>query len=633
MSAEAWPIPDDTTDLYDGFVDWLAQRGVGNPSFFTGARSLLRRFPDPQGFATLPLASRLSEGGHVRPMLTFLMLHGYLHPGYDYLLERRLTAVLKEGAVSPIGSDLATFLGAAEQLGYSLRARETMASQVPVRMLIESGHRLVELCDEDFEAFEAALSERELRHGRDYKHYRIALYATRAVLYHFGAPVAQVPPRSVPERWSWDRHLEGVNEGLRRSMVAYLERLLATLTRSRVTGTACELAHFGRFLTSIDPALSSFADLDRRRHVEPYLSAVATAVHYRSGEPIAISTRRSRIQVVGRMLDAMTEWGWEEAPRRRLVFERDSPRLPRPLPRYLPPDSDRRLVDALETSPNRLRADALLLARATGIRIGELLDLEFDAVHEVPGQGAWLKIPLGKLATERMVPLDDDTVALIDRIVEYRSPGRPLRHPKTGRLVEFLFTHHGRRISAGALRFELRRAAEDAGVEPVVPHQLRHTFATALVNAGCSLQSLMAMLGHVSAEMSLRYGRLFDATVRADYEKALTLAKDRLGPVLPERTPVALNTDWRSAPLIKARLGGGYCVRTLAQGSCAYTNICEHCPNFRSDATFLPTLLTQRVDTEALVADAEARGWGEEAGRHRRLIERLDRLISDAQSA
>lgn len=114
----------------------------------------------------------------------------------------------------------------------------------------------------------------------------------------------------------------------------------------------------------------------------------------------------------------------------------------------------------------------------------------------------------------------------------------------------------------------------------------------------------MAMLGHVSAEMSLRYGRLFDVTVRADYEKALTLAKDRLGPVLPERTPVTLATDWRSVALIKARLGAGYCVRTLTQGSCAYTNICEHCPNFRSDATFLPILLTQRVDTEGLVADA-----------------------------
>jgi hypothetical protein len=43
----------------------------------------------------------------------------------------------------------------------------------------------------------------------------------------------------------------------------------------------------------------------------------------------------------------------------------------------------------------------------------------------------------------------------------------------------------------------------------------------------------MALLGHSSAEMSLRYGRLFDQTVRADYERALALAKERLGPVLP----------------------------------------------------------------------------------------------------
>ncbi len=633
MLAATWPNAESLPDPYDAFVDWLARRGVGNPTFFTGARNLLRRFPDPQAFTTQPLEARLAEPNHVRPMLNFLMLHGYLRPGYDYLLERKLVGVVKEGLRSPIGPDIAAFLGAAEQLGYSRQVSNAMASQAAVRMLVESGHRLGELIEDDLQAFASAVSMRERRHGRYFRHYRVALYDTRVVLYHLGVPVDQAPQRSVPQRWSWDQHLEGVNEGLARSIASYLDRLGATLSRSRVKGTASELAHFGRFLTSIDPELSSFSDLDRRTHVEPYLNAVALAVHHRTGDPIAISTHRSRIQVVGRMLDAMAEWGWEEAPGRRLVFERDSPRLPRPLPRYLPPDADRRLVESLETSPNRLRADALLLARATGIRIGELLDLELDAVHEVPGQGAWLKVPLGKLATERMVPLDDDTVALIDRIVEYRSPGLPLRHPRSGRLVEFLLTHHGRRLSAGALRFELQRAAKDAGIGPVVPHQLRHTFATALVNAGCSLQSLMAMLGHVSAEMSLRYGRLFDATVRADYEKALTLAKDRLGPVLPEGTPLTLNTDWRSAPLIKARLGGGYCVRTLQQGSCAYANICESCPSFRIDATFLPTLLCQRADTEAILENAEARGWGEEAVRHRRLIQRLDRLISDAQPA
>ena len=72
--------------------------------------------------------------------------------------------------------------------------------------------------------------------------------------------------------------------------------------------------------------------------------------------------------------------------------------------------------------------------------------------------------------------------------------------------------------------------ATTAGIGHVTPHQLRHTFATAMVNAGVSLQALMALLGHVSAEMSLRYGRLFDTTVRAEYERALDLAKARIGP-------------------------------------------------------------------------------------------------------
>ena len=62
-------------------------------------------------------------------------------------------------------------------------------------------------------------------------------------------------------------------------------------------------------------------------------------------------------------------------------------------------------------------------------------------------------------------------------------------------------------------------------------------------------------------------------------------------------------------------------------------NICEHCPNYRSDVTFLPTLLTQRTDAAALAADAEARGWGDEAARHRRLIERLDTLIARTDTA
>jgi 8-oxo-dGTP diphosphatase len=138
-----------------------------------------------------------------------------------------------------------------------------------------------------------------------------------------------------------------------------------------------------------------------------------------------------------------------------------------------------------------------------------------------------------------------------------------------------------------------------------------------MVNAGVSLQALMALLGHQSAAMSLRYGRLFDATVRADYERALAQAKAHLGgAVLPPAEPnlLPLAGAWHDAPGIKARMAGGYCIRTPAQGACAYANICEHCPNYRSDPTFLPILAAQRAEPRAVRGRWEFPGGKAEPG-------------------
>jgi integrase len=639
-SAPADPRRPAPSGLLGGYRAALATRGAGNKSFDCAARSFLARWPDPQSWAAEPLPVRLSASPSARPFLNYLMLSGQLHPGYDYLLARKLPAVLREAAAGPLGREQARFVAAADELGYLPRVTAGMCSQITMRLLIQTGRPLAALTDADIAAFGEAITARERASGRRLKHYRDALHATWRVTYHMGA--ALTPPPGTASRahlrWPWARHFAGAAPGISRSLAAYLECAAATRTRSTLLGIAARLGHFARFLAGHDPALASLAGLDRQRHIEPYLAAVAAARNPRTGAVLSPSERRSRILTVGRMIDDIIEWGWAEAPARRLIFARDIPRLPRALPRYLPPDADRALAAALRASPNRLRASALLLLRATGMRIGELLDLELDCVHEVPGAGAWLKVPLGKLDTERMVPVDDEALALLDEITAHRSPGRPLPHPSTGKLADFLLTHQGRRVSACTLRAELHRAAAEAGIGTATPHQLRHTYATALINAGCSLQALMALLGHVSAEMSLRYGRLFDATVREEYERALDLAKAQLGPVLPgERTPLPLAAitggNWRDAPLIKSRLAGGYCLRTAAQGPCAYANICEHCPNFRSEASFLPVLQLQRADAETLAADAAARGWGAEAARHRRLIERLDLLISQAHAS
>ena len=635
--AEPAPAPEALLSQYPG---WLAARGRGNRCFAGGAAGFLRRWPDPRSFAAGPLAVMLAQDRQTRPFITFLLLHDLLRPGYDYLVNRKFASLAELARGTRMEQDLGGYQQAAAELGFSPHVCSRSAERVIIRLLIQTGRQLHDLAVTDLRDAEAAFRARGERHGGDWSNDRVYLHASWAVLFHLGVIDVTPPNRRRREHDGHAHHFGGVPAWLAARLEDYTSAISGTHEPTTMDGIAIRLGHFGRHLAAVDPGLDSLAGLDRQRHIETYLAATAVATALRGGQPIGAGEQRNRIITLGRFLADITEWQWPDAPARRLVFTRDIPKLPRPLPRYLPADADRLIGEALEASPNRLFADALLLARATGARIGELLDLEIDCVHEVPGTGAWLKIPLGKLDSERMVPLDDDTVALIDRIAATRSPGRPLKHPKTGRPAEFLFTHFGKRVSAQALRDELARACEAAGMPKATPHQLRHSWATALINAGCSLQALMVMLGHTSAAMSLRYARLFDATVRADYEHALAQAKTILTvpspagqAMLPVTDITGGNADWKDTPLIKSRLAGGYCLRTAAQGSCAYANICEHCPSFRTDAAFLPVLAAQRADAEKLLADAEARGWGEEAARHRRLLGRLDQRMAQTEAS
>ncbi|MEU4842347.1 tyrosine-type recombinase/integrase [Nocardia testacea] len=636
--AHVFAARSDADTIYHTYLAELARTGRGSAPYYSAARTFLQQWPDPQDWAGEPLERRLSANSATRPFLTFLMLHGRLRPGYDYLLERKISSLWREIDASPIGGDLARFLSTARQLGFSQRVRTATGSQAPARLLIQTGRRLDQLTVADLGEFADACRDRRERTGKGWHHYKAALVNTHLVLFHLG--VLPEPPRPGGP-WDFAVRLDGLPPAIAEAIIDYLNAKRGTCTRHTVSSMATRLTGFARFVTDLDPALARLSQLDRRRHIEPWLASLPDTLNRKTGEPIGVADHARRVVAVNTFLTEITEWGWSEAPKRKLLFRNDVPRLPKPLPRYIPVDADRRLTAALQASDHELAASALLLARACGLRIGELLDLELDCLHEIPGEGAWLKVPLGKLDTERMVPLDDETVTLVDRIIEIRSPGRPLKHPRTGKPAQFLFTHHGGRLAQQALRLELDRAAATAGIGHVTPHQLRHTYATALVNAGVSLQSLMALLGHVSAQMSLRYGKLFDSTVRTEYERALTLAKDHLAalPTTPAGTTALPLTDitgggdWTDTPTLKSRLAGGFCLRAPAQGACPYANICEHCPSFRTDATYLPILAAQRADATKLAEDAQRRGWITETDRHHKLIARLDATIADIQKS
>src|SRR5690606_27275526 len=90
------------------------------------------------------------------------------------------------------------------------------------------------------------------------------------------------------------------------------------------------------------------------------------------------------------------------------------------------------------------------------------------------------------------------------------------------------------------------------------------------------------------------------------------------------------NDDWRTTATIKTALAGGYCLRAPVQGPCAYADLCEHCPAYRTTIEHIPVLTAQRDDAAVLAQDATDRGWDAETERHLRLISRLNTHIEQA---
>jgi len=75
--------------------------------------------------------------------------------------------------------------------------------------------------------------------------------------------------------------------------------------------------------------------------------------------------------------------------------------------------------------------------------------------------------------------------------------------------------------------FSLRQQGEKVGVK-VHTHRLRHTTATQLLNAGCRITSIQALLGHKKLNTTMIYARVHDQTVEIDYFTAMDRVEQRL---------------------------------------------------------------------------------------------------------
>ncbi|OOK74860.1 phage integrase family protein [Mycobacterium kansasii] len=532
---------------------------------------------------------------------------------------------------------------AGNRLGWSSSWIETVLGECLAVLVACHGGLVADLTEQAIDEFDSALSASSIpRSSR--RAYRARLASLRQLLYE--VRVLDAAPRRRP----WARSLEqrftdvAMAAPILDTLLRYIRVRAAVLRPKSVESLINDLLPFVEYLTAHHSKLTSLRELDRAC-IEDYLTWNRTRgwrgqrAAAGAGRTVSAAVAQSAVLSLRNLLDDITAWGWEEAPPRRLVFAADVPKLDQPLPRALAPDIDAAVMNAVARLDDSFARIGLTVLRGAGLRVGELLDLELGSIIDYGAAGTWLKVPLGKLATERMVPLSAATTAALDEWVTHRDAHRPLAHPRTGVLTDFLFTQYGRRLGYTRLRNGLLAAAQssglrgpDGGILVVTPHQLRHTWATELANAGMSMQALMALLGHVTPQMTIRYATLASPTLRAAYDDAMGKMRRQFTltpvgrPILPDKV------SWLHSEMLKTRVGHGYCARHPTAGACPYANICETCDNYITAPEFRGALTNQLADVQALKSDAENRGWTDEAARHDRVahaltdhLQRLDR--------
>ncbi|SFO60894.1 tyrosine-type recombinase/integrase [Amycolatopsis rubida] len=208
------------------------------------------------------------------------------------------------------------------------------------------------------------------------------------------------------------------------------------------------------------------------------------------------------------------------------------PDLPQGLERYLTPDE----VDAITWALDGPNALLVRLGVETGLRFGEIaglhwhrLDLKRGAIRVVEkfDQKSYMIDPVPKDKEERTVPLPSD---LVGKLIAHRDH---TEQRATCGLVHRVGECQGDILFRGARGAPLksndwgktiwRKALDRAGIEGRVrPHDMRHTYASWLIQEGVSLPEIARVMGHSDVEVTQRYAHLSDdgfETVRTALER------------------------------------------------------------------------------------------------------------------
>ncbi len=180
-------------------------------------------------------------------------------------------------------------------------------------------------------------------------------------------------------------------------------------------------------------------------------------------------------------------------------------------PRALDEDDQRRLLRAVDRWPVARDRAIVSLLLYTGLRLTEIADLQLDDIAVSARKGE-VTVRSGKGDVFRRVPLNS---ACREVLSEWFAERRQLLDTKNSESEAVWVSRLGRPMSSRSISNVVTRLADDAGIEGLSPHVLRHTFVTNLIRSGKDVVLVAELAGHRNLDTTRRYNLPTEAD-RAD---------------------------------------------------------------------------------------------------------------------
>jgi len=431
-------------------------------------------------------------------------------------------------------------------------------------------------------------------------------------------------------------------------MKRYIRARLNVVSYTTTKVELWSLKIFLKFIHEIEPLWTDLIMLSRK-HMKDYFTWC------RDNTRISTMREPKRFTQVRKFLEYIQLADYEGAPAisvSRLIFREDYKVfvcVDEDKIKFIPETVIAQLEGNLEYLHPTKYIPVVILLRATGWRISDIMNLKYDKCLERTKSGWYLcgDIPKTGILNHR-VPITDEVACVVQTVIDgTKRLSTADNNPYKLLFVVFYGARRGLCHSGCTIRRVLNKLAAERNIVDdngqlfhFKNHAFRHTKGVELINNGMSLLHVQKWMAHLSPEMTLVYAKILDTTMRKSWEEATKRGLFRIderGSISKIDISQLENEDMVEWEYIRHHLDAvrmplGFCMKPKKVDCKAQLNPCLTCRNLCTTPDFIPQYEIEMQEVAKLIDIGKSQGRDVWVEKNTMLLSRYEEILAVLKS-